>query len=230
MKYYSLLGAICLLFLTDICFAQRSVESISWQFGLFSHHYIANETVPAPFSKGATITPLRHQIGLSTQRLIGQHFGLGLRLSYFHRQGEGYNNDLYRTGIYSPSSEDRVFTYNYHRGDLELYGRWYLQKPTAALRTFAQLNIGTQLQYAGTTANPYHSDPSQQAARPLGLHIGGAFLAGLGGGLQYRWSDNWGMDAALMLSVPFGLYRQPFDFSRYGLQLGIYRMIRPKQP
>ncbi len=225
MKHYHLLGVLCLFLLVQTCFAQRSVEPSKGYFGLFSEHYLAKEIVAPPFSKGYAIHPLRHQVGLRGERLIGQHFGLGLSLSYYYRQGDGFDNTLYRTGFFYPSPEDRVYSFQHHLGNLNLAARWYLQKPTSALRAYGQFRFATLLQYAGRIANPYHSTLEQRAFRPLGFYFACAYSLGLGGGIQYRLGDKWGLETALMFDLPLGKHQQALSFMQYGLQLGVSRMI-----
>lgn len=227
MNYYTILGTLCLLFLADICFAQGLVQPTRGHFGVYSHHYLAREITGNTKDESYPITPLRNQFGLTGEWSLGEHFGLGAHISYKHAKGQsvivrGYG-PRYRI-VFVPI-ENRIIDYEYHDGVLDIYARWYPQERKEALRSFLQLNFGTHIFYGGKTAYPFHPNHELREPQSLDFSIGGGYFVALGGGLQYRLGENWGMDTAIMFTWPGGISGRPFYFMQYGLQVGVYRVI-----
>lgn len=231
MNYYTILGTICLLFLTDLCFAQRSVQPARGHFGVYSYHYLAREIVADTDEVTYPITPLRNQVGLTGEWYLGEHFGLGAHLSYKREKGRSFiargYGPRYRF-IFVPV-ENRIIDYEYHDGILDIYARWYQQERRKALRSFLQLNFGTHIFYGGKHAFPFHYDLAKREPQALKFDIGAGYYAAIGGGMQYRLGDHWGFDTAIMITWPGGIVGRPFYFMQYGLQVGVYRVITKKK-
>ncbi|MEM6346612.1 MAG: hypothetical protein AAF927_22175 [Bacteroidota bacterium] len=199
-------------------------------FGLYSYHFLARELIANADEQVYTITPLRNEGGLTGEWALGEYFGLGFHLNYYRRQGKraGFPGHRYRF-IFVPLS-NRIIEYDFHRGLLDIYARWYQQERRKSIRSFLQLNLGTDVFYTGQSAYPYHLDSQFHEPRKHDFYMGTNFYVSFGGGLQYRLADRWGMDTAFMMTWPgSGIGHKPFYFMQYGLQLGVYRMIRPKR-
>ncbi|MFK7923399.1 MAG: hypothetical protein AB8H47_15660 [Bacteroidia bacterium] len=229
MNYYNLIGTLCLLFLTDLCFAQGLVQPTRGHFGIYSHHYLAREFTANTSDEVYTITPLRHQVGLTGEWSLGEHFGLGAHISYKHAKGQRINARGYGFRAFYVPVENRIVDYDYHDGIIDLYSRWYPQERRKPFRSFLQLNFGSHILYRGTTAYPFHTNLANREPSVHRFSLRGGLFMALGGGVQYRLGDNWGMDTSIMFTWPGGISDKPFYFMQYGLQVGVYRVITKKK-
>lgn len=244
MNSYNLIGTLCLLFIINLCFAQRTVEPTQFQIGLSNYSYFTNQYNRNLEDEIILETPFASRWGLSAASTIGDHFGLGLSLQYRRWQDETVLPIDSRLMIPYVPVKWRYLEFTHHLGLIDLYGRWYVQDKTARLRTYAQLGVGAEARFGGSFSFPMLKNDAAQTAQSLGFNFNG-LLFSLGVGVQYRLTQNWGLECGLMayspdeesslmayqvydgddflFGWPSGLLDRSFLFNQYGLQLGLFR-------
>jgi len=218
MKSLHLFQTILLLFVFDLCFAQRPVEAAQWQFGLMSNHFVVTE-----YTSGAEIRkirPLRTSLGLQTGLNIGEHWGLGINADVRYLEA-AYNVFIFPDMHQFYRDEwARLETAQYF-GNTDLSGRYYLQGRKSAARVYFQLGFGTQIRYwESQRLRPEGQTEFDEAEINRFTYQNNSMLGGAG--FQYRFAKVWQVEAAALLRWQG---KEKFD---YGLQLGLGRVFLSK--
>lgn len=224
MKPLFIILSVCLLSIANPSFAQLSSEPTKFQIGFSNYSYLATQYSYNLQDEIVKETPFASRWGLSATSSIGDHFGLGISMQYRPWQDETVMPMDPRLMIIFVPVEERYQEFSHHLGLIDLYGRWYVQDKRARLRTYVQLGLGAEATLGGRFAYPQSRSEEAQTNQKVDFQFNGLLLS-LGLGIQYRLSQNWGLESGLMTYWPGGFAEHPSSLNQYGLQLGIFRMF-----
>ncbi|MEL7339709.1 MAG: hypothetical protein AAGM67_04415 [Bacteroidota bacterium] len=216
MKIYYLFLIILLLGLED-CFAQRSLPAANAQFGLYSEHFLQRRLIPYADSESG-LSPWYHFVGIQGSRNLGEHWAVGLSMSYWYRYFYGEFPGVLWEPPAALIRAYRIIETKTHYGAMTLFGRWYAQNRRAPARVFVQLGFETHLTYWGSFGYPEHPDLSRREPRIRRFAYDSNALS-FGSGLQYRLGKHWSAETAIMMRWWGG---SNLDF---GVQLGMNRVL-----
>ncbi|MEL6590737.1 MAG: hypothetical protein AAFQ68_11670, partial [Bacteroidota bacterium] len=206
-----------LIFMIGAFSGKRSLPAANAQFGLYSEHFLQRRLIPYADSE-LGLSPWYHFVGIQGSRNLGEHWAVGLSMSYWYRYF--YGDSRYRFGsrfIWLPPEYTTVETES-HYGAINLFGRWYAQERRAPARVFVQLGFETHLTYWGSFGYPEHPDLSRREPRIHRFAYDSNALS-FGSGLQYRLGKHWSAETAIMMRWWGG---SNLDF---GVQLGMNRVL-----